>query len=158
MTESAYALPPDARVGRIALPDGGELAYEERGTGPAIVLLHSSAADRSMWRPAIARLADRYRCVAIDLRGYGESSLPRERFSWHDDTRAACAALALDHPVLVGNSLGGIVALDTAIGDGDHGTNMDRGMRKAIEKLESSEQADPGGESIQEAQQTLATA
>src|SRR6476620_9357698 len=35
-----------------------------------------------------------------------------------------------------------LVALDTAIGDGDHGTNMDRGMRKAIEKLENQEQAD----------------
>jgi dihydroxyacetone kinase-like protein len=37
-----------------------------------------------------------------------------------------------------------LVALDTAIGDGDHGTNMDRGMRKAMEKLNGSEQADPG--------------
>jgi phosphoenolpyruvate---glycerone phosphotransferase subunit DhaL len=37
-----------------------------------------------------------------------------------------------------------LVRLDTAIGDGDHGTNMDRGMRKAIEKLDASEQADPG--------------
>jgi phosphoenolpyruvate---glycerone phosphotransferase subunit DhaL len=37
-----------------------------------------------------------------------------------------------------------LVALDTAIGDGDHGTNMDRGMRKAIEKLESQEQPDAG--------------
>jgi phosphoenolpyruvate---glycerone phosphotransferase subunit DhaL len=37
-----------------------------------------------------------------------------------------------------------LVRLDTAIGDGDHGTNMDRGMRKAIEKLDSAEQADPG--------------
>jgi phosphoenolpyruvate---glycerone phosphotransferase subunit DhaL len=37
-----------------------------------------------------------------------------------------------------------LVALDTAIGDGDHGTNMDRGMRKALEKLESQEQADAG--------------
>ena len=37
-----------------------------------------------------------------------------------------------------------LVALDTAIGDGDHGTNMDRGMRKALEKLESQEQADVG--------------
>ncbi len=36
-----------------------------------------------------------------------------------------------------------LVALDTAIGDGDHGTNMDRGMQKAIEKLQASEQADP---------------
>ena len=37
-----------------------------------------------------------------------------------------------------------LVRLDTAIGDGDHGTNMDRGMRKAIEKLGASEPADPG--------------
>jgi phosphoenolpyruvate---glycerone phosphotransferase subunit DhaL len=34
--------------------------------------------------------------------------------------------------------------LDTAIGDGDHGTNMDRGMRKAMEKVEAAELADPG--------------
>jgi dihydroxyacetone kinase-like protein len=37
-----------------------------------------------------------------------------------------------------------LVRLDTAIGDGDHGTNMDRGMRKALEKLEAGEQADAG--------------
>jgi phosphoenolpyruvate---glycerone phosphotransferase subunit DhaL len=37
-----------------------------------------------------------------------------------------------------------LVRLDTAIGDGDHGTNMDRGMRKAMEKLDAAEPADPG--------------
>ena len=37
-----------------------------------------------------------------------------------------------------------LVRLDTAIGDGDHGTNMDRGMRKALEKLDASDQADAG--------------
>jgi dihydroxyacetone kinase-like protein len=37
-----------------------------------------------------------------------------------------------------------LVRLDTAIGDGDHGTNMNRGMSKAIEKLDAAEQADPG--------------
>jgi dihydroxyacetone kinase-like protein len=37
-----------------------------------------------------------------------------------------------------------LVRLDTAIGDGDHGTNMNRGMQKALEKLGASEQADPG--------------
>jgi phosphoenolpyruvate---glycerone phosphotransferase subunit DhaL len=36
------------------------------------------------------------------------------------------------------------VQLDTAIGDGDHGTNMDRGMRKALERLDAQDQADPG--------------
>jgi dihydroxyacetone kinase-like protein len=39
---------------------------------------------------------------------------------------------------------GELVRLDTAIGDGDHGTNMDRGMRKALERLDSAEQADLG--------------
>lgn len=37
-----------------------------------------------------------------------------------------------------------LVRLDTAIGDGDHGTNMNRGMQKALEKLGAAEQADPG--------------
>ncbi len=37
-----------------------------------------------------------------------------------------------------------LVALDTAIGDGDHGTNMNRGMTKAMEKLDGAEQADAG--------------
>jgi phosphoenolpyruvate---glycerone phosphotransferase subunit DhaL len=37
-----------------------------------------------------------------------------------------------------------LVKLDTAIGDGDHGTNMDRGMRKALEKLDQDELPDPG--------------
>jgi dihydroxyacetone kinase-like protein len=37
-----------------------------------------------------------------------------------------------------------LVRLDTAIGDGDHGTNMDRGMRKALEKLDGAKQADIG--------------
>ena len=37
-----------------------------------------------------------------------------------------------------------LVRLDTAIGDGDHGTNMARGMGKALEKLDGAEQADPG--------------
>jgi len=37
-----------------------------------------------------------------------------------------------------------LIRLDTAIGDGDHGTNMNRGMQKALEKLQSAEQPDPG--------------
>lgn len=38
-----------------------------------------------------------------------------------------------------------LVALDTAIGDGDHGTNMDRGMQRAVEKLDEADPADPAG-------------
>jgi dihydroxyacetone kinase-like protein len=39
-----------------------------------------------------------------------------------------------------------LVRLDTAIGDGDHGTNMDRGMKKAVEKLDGSEGGDIGAD------------
>ena len=39
-----------------------------------------------------------------------------------------------------------LVRLDTAIGDGDHGTNMDRGMRKAVEKLDGSDAGDVGAD------------
>jgi dihydroxyacetone kinase-like protein len=39
-----------------------------------------------------------------------------------------------------------LVRLDTAIGDGDHGTNLDRGMRKALEKLETVENGDIGAD------------
>jgi phosphoenolpyruvate---glycerone phosphotransferase subunit DhaL len=39
-----------------------------------------------------------------------------------------------------------LVRLDTAIGDGDHGTNMDRGMRKAVEKLDGTEAGDIGAD------------
>jgi dihydroxyacetone kinase-like protein len=38
-----------------------------------------------------------------------------------------------------------LTRLDTAIGDGDHGTNMDRGMRKALERLDSADQAEDAG-------------
>jgi dihydroxyacetone kinase-like protein len=37
-----------------------------------------------------------------------------------------------------------LIRLDTAIGDGDHGTNMNRGMQKAVERLHAADQADPG--------------
>jgi dihydroxyacetone kinase-like protein len=37
-----------------------------------------------------------------------------------------------------------LVRLDTAIGDGDHGTNMDRGMKKAVEKVDALEGDDIG--------------
>lgn len=50
--------------------------------------------------------------------------------------RAYAATIAENRPELV--------RLDTAIGDGDHGTNMDRGMRKAVEKIDDTEGDDIG--------------
>jgi dihydroxyacetone kinase-like protein len=56
------------------------------------------------------------------------------------DVRAWIGAYA----TTIGEQRAALVKLDTAIGDGDHGTNMDRGMRAAVEKLEATEGDDIG--------------
>ena len=53
---------------------GSELAYSDVGSGPAVVLLHGYPFDRSMWREQVDFLtAHRYRIIAPDLRGFGET-------------------------------------------------------------------------------------
>jgi len=58
------------RVGSI------DLAYEERGSGPVVLLVHGFPLDHSMWSGQIAALALRFRVIAPDLRGFGQSDDP----------------------------------------------------------------------------------
>lgn len=52
------------------------LAYRELGTDPPVLLLHGLADHSLVWYPLAAALSDRYRCLAPDLRGHGDSSQP----------------------------------------------------------------------------------
>lgn len=87
------------------------------GRGPPIVLLHSSMSSKSQWRELIESLRDRYRLIAIDLLGYGESAMPPgDRYSLGDEVRAVESVLYRELQPgekfhLVGHSYGGIVAL-----------------------------------------------
>jgi pimeloyl-ACP methyl ester carboxylesterase len=92
------------------------MAYDEAGSGAAVVLLHSSIADRRMWEPQWQPLAARYRVVRPDLRGFGGTPLPPERFSFGSDVVALLDEVGLQRAVLVGSSLGGRVALEVAAG------------------------------------------
>ncbi len=49
------------------------LAFDDRGAGSAVVLVHGHPFDRTMWAPQLESLGRRFRVVAPDLRGYGES-------------------------------------------------------------------------------------
>ena len=89
----------------------GALFYESRGTGPAILLLHAGVADSRMWSPQMEALAQRFRVVRCDLRGYGRSPLPNGPFSYHEDVAQLLDALDLDSAWLVGASFGGQVAV-----------------------------------------------
>ena len=55
------------------MPRTADLEWDEAGSGPAILLLHAGIADRRMWDPQMEALADRYRLIRYDARGFGES-------------------------------------------------------------------------------------
>jgi pimeloyl-ACP methyl ester carboxylesterase len=83
---------------------------------PAIVFLHGTRLTRAQWFPQLRRLAGRYRCVAVDLPGHGRRG--EEQFTIEGAVAAVDEAIAAEVPsgraVLVGLSLGGYVAIETA--------------------------------------------
>jgi len=114
----AMVVPQLAVSGHVRSADGVEIAYSERGSGPlAIVFIHGGLADRTFWAPQFALLSGAYRLVALDLAGHGASGRDRKAMTiaaWAADVRAVADALKLGRVVLVGNSLGGPVALEAA--------------------------------------------
>lgn len=104
--------------GRVRSADGVEIAYSVRGDRPtALVLVHGGLADRTFWKNQLSNLFDRYTVVAMDLGGHGESGRGRKTWSipsWGEDVRAVVQALKLRRVVLIGNSLGGPVAIEAA--------------------------------------------
>lgn len=91
------------------------IRYDAAGSGQPVVLVHAFPLDRSMWRPQVAALADRYRVIAPDVFGFGESGLPAG--GWTVDSMAAAVVKLLDNlgvsgPVVLGGlSMGGYVAM-----------------------------------------------
>ena len=95
---------------------GGSLAATRWGAGdPVVVLLHAGIADRRAWHDVAPRLAGTV--AAYDRRGYGETPPPgAEPFTDLGDLGAVLDAVADGRPAwLVGNSMGGALALDAAL-------------------------------------------
>ena len=89
------------------------MAYSEAGDGPAVLLIHGWACDRSFWEKQIAALSGVCRVIAPDLRGHGSSSVPEGGYSLAglaEDIRSMCHDLEAAPFVLVGHSMGGMVA------------------------------------------------
>ncbi|MFD1874462.1 alpha/beta fold hydrolase [Hymenobacter bucti] len=110
---SPKATGPATKKGKINLGDA-QLYYEEAGHGAPLVLLHGHSFDHRMWDPQLAELAQHYRVIRYDMRGYGRSSLPVEgqEFLHADDLHRLLQALHIPKAHLVGLSLGGFVAID----------------------------------------------
>jgi pimeloyl-ACP methyl ester carboxylesterase len=88
--------------------------YYDRGSGPALLLIHGMFGDHRDWEPVLEPLAARYRLLAVDLPGFGDSEKPdgdytAERFVTALD--GLRADLGIHRLSVVGNSFGGVVAL-----------------------------------------------
>ena len=98
--------------------DGVVLAYDDAGGGyPPLVFVHGAACNRRFWSQQIPRFCADHRVVAVDLRGHGESDAPSERYTvrlFAQDLASTCTQLGIESPVVIGHSLGGLVALDFA--------------------------------------------
>lgn len=98
--------------------DGVVLSYEEAGSGaPPLLFVHGTSCDHTHFAPQVAHFRRAHHVVALDLRGHGQSDKPEQEYTiagFANDLAWLCRELGLDKPVLVGHSMGGVIALDLA--------------------------------------------
>ena len=120
-----------------ATADGVQVAYDVEGSGPLLLFVHGITENRTVWDPIVERLRGDFTCARLDLRGHGESGTSNEydALAAAGDVTAVVEAVgAAEAPVVVGHSLGGIVATAYAAADGSAAravVNVDQGLRLA---------------------------
>jgi pimeloyl-ACP methyl ester carboxylesterase/acyl-CoA thioesterase FadM len=111
----ALGMPTGGREVRHVRVEGGEIAVDVRGAGPALVFVHGFPLDRSMWRHQMAGFT-RWQRIAPDLRGFGYSSGHGElapTLAQHaDDLAVMLDALGVQRAVFCGLSMGGYVLFE----------------------------------------------
>ncbi|MEV5895829.1 alpha/beta fold hydrolase [Nonomuraea fuscirosea] len=96
-----------------------DLAFERRGTGAPLVLIHGIGHHWQGWLPVMDRLAAAHTVIAVDLPGFGVSpglppGTPYTAETLADAVESFCASLGVGEPAVAGNSLGGYIALELA--------------------------------------------
>lgn len=101
--------------------DGTALAHFAAGpdlpAAPPLVFIHGWIGDHRALLPQITHFARMRRVVAINLRGHGASDAPKQDYTiggFAGDVAWQCRRLGLDRPLIVGHSLGGVIALELA--------------------------------------------
>jgi pimeloyl-ACP methyl ester carboxylesterase len=104
---------------RMVASERGRLSTVEAGNGPPLVAIHGLGATKGSFLPTVAALSARHRVIALDLPGFGDSDKPiGASYDARFFARAVVAladALELDRVHLIGNSLGGRVALEVGL-------------------------------------------
>ena len=89
----------------------GDIAYYEKGSGPAALFVHGVLLNGALWRHVIDELSDERRCIAIDILAHGETRVPREQdIGFNAQAQMIedfLAAMEMDQVDLVANDSGG---------------------------------------------------
>jgi len=96
---------------------GKRRAFVRAGSGPALLLLHGLACDRTTWDEVVPVLAKKYTVIAPDLLGHGLSDKPRADYTlggYANGMRDLLTVLGIDKATVVGHSFGGGVAMQFA--------------------------------------------
>lgn len=96
---------------------GDRVAYRDEGSGEAILLIHGMGGSSKTWSGVIPLLAEKYRVIAPDLLGHGQSDKPRGDYSvgaFAVLLRDLLDELGVTRVTVVGHSLGGGVAMQFA--------------------------------------------
>jgi 3-oxoadipate enol-lactonase len=97
----------------IANVNGTRLYYEISGTGHVVVFIHGFTLDTRMWDDQFEYFAQHFQVIRYDVRGFGQSAVPTEELYSHgDDLKALLDYLEIKQAYLVGQSMGGGVAID----------------------------------------------
>lgn len=101
----------DQFIGR----DGVRLRFRDEGSGPAVLLIHGWSLDMDMWEPQFPALAARYRVVAFDRRGFGQSTGQPDVAGDVHDVQYLLGTMQVERAAIVGMSQGARVALRFAL-------------------------------------------
>jgi pimeloyl-ACP methyl ester carboxylesterase len=117
MTMTGDWTAPAKGTGQYADVNGINLYYETHGKGRPLILLHGGLGSGEMFGPVLPLLAERHQVIAVDLQGHGRTAdidRPLDVRLMADDIAALIEHLRLATPDVVGYSLGGGVAFQTA--------------------------------------------
>lgn len=112
--EQSKSTSASARSSYLTVP-GGRIYFEEAGKGAPVVLIHGGFGDRRMWDAQFTALARDFRVMRYDHRGFGNSTAPDSAYSPVRDLLQLLAHLGIEKAHIIGNSVGGGVALDFAV-------------------------------------------
>lgn len=109
---------PDEAKRLYATVYGTQIHYVERGKGPVVILIHGLGDNTDVWQTTLEALGAKYRVIAYDQPGFGKSDKPFISYrigTMVDFLDGFMKALHIEHASLVGNSMGGWVAVDFAL-------------------------------------------